>query len=236
MERVYTNTECPLHGSEYCRRLNMIKCEVCPSNPDKSHAEQVRADLDTIAALLPAEDLSTLFQGDRCVLCRGEAKPRACYALTDLGNAKPEREGRNFLGMKTKLRIGSLLPVQMSCCKDCRQNYQVISYLRILVPFLAAVVMLALLSIVSIRESLAARHVLLPLGLFLLVVGAAVVLSRVLEGRLRKRYEKETYLNILEQPFLAKMAEQGWFEIQRGKVSSQLIFAKERLKQGLYTR
>ena len=50
----------------------------------------------------------------------GEPGKRVCYGMTDLGNPEPKREGRNFIGMKTKLRIGSLLPIQLSCCAACR--------------------------------------------------------------------------------------------------------------------
>ena len=29
MPRLYTNTDCPLHGSEYCARLHMESCDTC---------------------------------------------------------------------------------------------------------------------------------------------------------------------------------------------------------------
>lgn len=236
MERIYTNTQCPLYGTDYCQRLNMVKCEVCPANDSKSRAEQVREDLDAIAALLPEPDISALFHTDSCVLCKSDPKPRAFYAIADIGNSEPEREGRNFLGMKVKLKTGSLFPAQLSCCKDCRHKHQVMIYLPILLPLGVAVGMLLLLGAVSIREGFAALHPLAPVAALVLAVGGSMILARVLEVTLRKRYEKETYLNIMEQPFLARMAERGWFEIQRGKRTSQVIFAKERLKQGLYTR
>lgn len=235
-ERVYTNRECPLYDTVYCERLNMLKCEVCPANSDKSQAERVRADLDEIAALLPTEDVSALFHSDGCVLCKGAPNPRVCYAMTDLGNAKPEREGRNFLGMKTKLRVGCMLPVQLSCCAACRRKIQLLTYLHVLVPLFVAVVTLALLSVIAIREALAAVHVALPLLIFVLAVGGSYLICLAVEARLRKRYEQETYLNIMEQPLLSEMAKLGWFEVQGSKRVSQLIFAKDRLKQGLYTR
>ncbi len=75
MERVYTNKECPLYDTVYCERLNMLKCEVCPANRDKSQAERVRDDLKEIAALLPAEDYSALFHSESCVLCKDKPAP-----------------------------------------------------------------------------------------------------------------------------------------------------------------
>ena len=43
-------------------------------------------------------------------------------------------------------------------------------------------------------------------------------------------------MNIMEQPFFADFQRFGWFELQRGKKMSHLIFFKERLKQGMYTK
>lgn len=235
MERIYTNEECPLYGTEYCRRLNMVKCGVCPAR-ERGWAEQVREDMDAIAALLPEEDVSALFHTDRCVLCKGEPNHRACYAMADVGNPEPEREGRNFLGIKTRLRVGSLLPVQMSCCDSCRRKHQILTYLPILPPLMAAAVVLALLSMHSIRAGLASIHVLAPLAVFVLAVALAALIAWAVERSLFRRYGEETYLNIMEQPFLARMERRGWFELQRGRRMSRLIFTRERLKQGLYTR
>ncbi|MEA5060750.1 MAG: hypothetical protein EOM66_10440 [Clostridia bacterium] len=235
MERLYTKRDCPLYDTEYCRRLNMVKCEVCPAK-DSTRAEQVRRDLDAIAELLPEADFSPLFHTDKCVLCKGAPKAHACYAMADLANREPEREGTNFLGIKTKLRVGSLLPVQMSCCESCRRKHQILSYLRLLLPLGAGIILLVLFSMASIREPLASIHVALPLGIFLLTIAAASLIAWLVEKRLIQRYGEDTYLNIMEQPFLAKMERRGWFELQRGKRVSHLIFTKERLKQGLYTR
>lgn len=235
MERQYTNTDCALYGTAYCERLNMRNCEACPAK-DRGRAAGVREDLDAVAALLPAEDLSSLFHTDRCVLCKGEPNPKACYAMADLGNPEPEREGRNFIGMKTKMRVGSLIPVQMSCCAACRRKHRLLTYIPVLVPLAVGILLLALLSVAAVREAVATAHPALPLGVFLLVVAVALAGARLWQGALLRRYSRETYVNVMEQPFLAEMGKRGWFELQRGKRMSHLVFSKERLKQGVYTR
>ena len=130
-DRQYTNTSCPLYETVYCQRLNMRSCDVCPAkNPN--NVQSIQADLDAVAQLMPMEDLAPLFHTEQCVLCKGEPGKRVCYGMTDLGNPEPQREGRNFIGMKTKLRIGSLLPIQLSCCAACRRKFQLASYVPVL--------------------------------------------------------------------------------------------------------
>ena len=156
--------------------------------------------------------------------------------MTDLGNPEPKREGRNFIGMKTKLRIGSLLPIQLSCCAACRRKFQLASYAPVLTPVAAGVLSLVALGITPVRTALASLHAVVPLLLFVAVVGLAALLGRLWQASMLRRFEKETYMNIMEQPFLADLQRFGWFELQREKKMSHLIFSKERLKQGMYTK
>ena len=235
MARQYTSKDCPLYETEYCERLNMPSCNACPAF-GRDSAAAVREDLDAIERLLPANGISELFHAEHCVLCREAPKPRTCFALEDLGNPEPAREGRNFLGMKVKLRTGSILPIQMSCCAACRRKHRILAYFPTLLPLVAAVVMLLVLANATVRERLANVHSALPLGLFLLVVAAAALGGKLGADALRRRYEKETYLNVMEHPLLAQMAERGWFELQRGRHMSHLIFSKGPRKQGLYTK
>ena len=75
MPRVYTNKECPLHGSDYCARLNMESCDVCTvRSRNGEEMELLKQDLDAIAKLIPEEGISELFQTDTCMLCRGTEK------------------------------------------------------------------------------------------------------------------------------------------------------------------
>ena len=235
MERQYTNTSCPLYGSKYCHRLHMLSCQTCPAKKPEQ-AAQIQADLDAIDALVPGGDLSALFHAESCVLCKDKPGKRVCYALADLGNPEPPRESKNFLGIKGRMRAGSLLAIQMSCCADCRRRYRLITYLPTVLSLAIIILALALMSYRPLRESLVALHPALPLCLFLGVLVLALVGRQFLRKGMIRTYGARMYLNILEQPFLAKMAERGWFELQRDKEISQLVFARERRKEGLYTR
>ena len=75
MPRLYTNTDCPLHGSEYCARLHMESCDTCTvRGRDEEEMQLLKQDLDAIAAMMPEEGIAALFLTNECVLCKGEEK------------------------------------------------------------------------------------------------------------------------------------------------------------------
>ena len=62
MPRLYTNTDCPLHGSEYCARLHMESCDTCTvRGRDEEEMQLLKQDLDAIAAMMPEEGIAALF-------------------------------------------------------------------------------------------------------------------------------------------------------------------------------
>jgi hypothetical protein len=198
--------------------------------------DELIADLDALKALLPEDGIEDLFLSDRCILCKKEEpEPRTCYALLDLGNREPERESRNLLGIKTKLRTGSLLPVQLSSCDACKKRFLKLDYVVPIWVAAAGVISIAALSYRPLREALAAFGAIVPFLVFsgvMLVswgIGALVRKSRM------KRYANTTHLDVMEIPKLNELRERGWFEINPGKHYSRLVFSKKRLRQGVYT-
>lgn len=237
MPRVYTNKDCPLHGSDYCARLNMESCDTCTvRGRNEEEMQLLRDDLDAIAALMPEEGLSELFLTDECVLCKGEEKgARTWYAQTDIGNAQPKRKRTTFLGIKREASAGSILPVQLACCDACRKRYLMLQYVA---PVTAAACMtlgLVLMSIRPIREPLMAVMPSLPVIVFLALTLAGVLGGWLWRKALYKRYEEKTEFSIFRIETLQRMRRLGWFELYDGKDLSRLVFSKKRLRQGLYT-
>lgn len=237
MPRVYNNTACRLYDTEYCRTLHMLNCESCTvAGRSKASMDQLIADLDALKALLPEDGIEELFLGDRCILCKKEEpEPRDCYALMDLGNKEPERESRNFLGIKTKLRTGSLLPVQLSSCDACRKRFLKLDYVVPLWVMVAGVLSIAALSYRPLREALAAYGAIVPFLVFSGVMLLSWGIGALIRNSRMKRYKKLTHLDVMEIPKLNELCERGWFEINPGRRYSRLVFSKNRLKQGVYT-
>ena len=171
MPRLYTNTDCPLHGSEYCARLHMESCDTCTvRGRDAEEMQLLKQDLDAIAAMMPEEGIDALFLTNECVLCKGEEKgARAWYAQTDIGNAEPRRKQVGFLGIKREARAGSILPIQLACCDACRKRYLMLQYVAPVTAAASIVLGFVLMSIRAIREPLMAITPALPAIVFLVL-------------------------------------------------------------------
>lgn len=234
MARNYTNTECPLYGTKYCSALNMTGCDKCIAS--EGNTDSIKKDIDAVLAMLPETGVYPFFGTDKCMLCKGETKNKAsCYAMIDLGNPEPKHEKRNVLGMKTKSMVGSILPLQLSCCKDCRRRHSTIANLPIMLPLFAGIIMTGLMSFGPVGEAVANIHMALPLILTVAVVGTAWIIGKVAGKNLAKRYSNTTWLKVLDIPGVDELAKRNWFELREGRHFSKLIFSKEPLKQGLLT-
>ena len=230
-----SGTNCTLFGSKYCDILNSLDCKSCPVR--RAGTEGVKRDVDALEALLPQTGIGDLAASETCVLCRGEEKNEAaCYAMVDLGNHEPPRESGYFLGMKAKMRSGSLLTVQLSCCASCRRRFKTLNYMYTILVVAVAALMMILLYYRPLYEAVAGVFLGFPLVLFLGTVGIAWAVSQSCRKKLIKKYEAHTYLQILEIPALAQMREKGWFELVPGRKVSRPVFSEKRLEQGLYTR
>ena len=208
----YTRTDCPLYGGEYCKKLNMKSCRTCTVTND--NAAGIKADIDAIESLMPEGGMARFFEGEECVLCKGERKNRAdCYAMADIGHPEPKREGRNAIGLKTKLRIGSMLPVQLSCCSNCRKKHNAASNREAAVTLTVAIIMLAVLNFTPTAEAIAAIGSYMPLLLFVIVVGGTWLIGRASRKNMIKKFSETTCMDIFEVPGLDEFKAKGWFEI-----------------------
>jgi len=237
MARLYTDTNCKLHGTKYCAALNMINCGVCTVRDvvDKD-VESIMRDIDIIEGLLPECGIGELFTDENCVLCKNESsEPRKYYAFTDLGHAEPKLRQTGFLGIRRAAKMGSILPVQLSCCKRCKNAFLLTEYLPICVGLLVSAGALIALSFRTIREMLLAITHALPFLAFVFVTLAGIALGLILRKTLVKRFSQRTHMNIFEIPKLKEMRRKGWFELYESRGVSKLIFSKNRLRQGLFT-
>ncbi len=230
----YTKTDCPLYGGEYCKKLNMRSCKACTVTD--GNAAGIKEDIDAIESLMPEGGIARFFEGGECVLCKGEKKNKAdCYGMVDIGHPEPKREGRNAIGLKTKLRIGSMLPVQLSCCSSCRKKHNAASNREVAVTLTVAIIMLAVLNFTPTAEAIAAIGGYMPMLLFVAVVGGTWLIGKASRRSMIKKFSETTCMDVFEVPGLDEFKARGWFEISPYKDMSRLVFSKEPLKQGLFT-
>ena len=237
MARYYNETECALYGTKYCEALNMVNCGVCTvRGAADGDMQSIMRDIDTIEALLPDGGISDLFTDEQCVLCKGETRnPRKWYALSDLGHAEPKRRETGFLGIKRAAKMGSILPVQLSCCGKCRCRFLTAEYLPLSVGLMITAGALAALSFRALREALSTLTPALPFLVFIAAALVGLALGFLLRKFLLKRFSKHTHMNIFGLPKLIDMRRRGWFELYESRGASKIIFSRNRLKQGLFT-
>ena len=239
MARQYLNTNCPLNNTEYCERLNMQGCDTCTvASRDKKGIESLMEDMDAMKDLMPEDGIYELYTGDECVLCKGENKgERVCYGVSDLGNPQPEHIKRSSIGLKVRSRAGSIVPVQLSCCKDCKRRFLRSEYIVLTITAIAAVLGMLLVAIRPLNQAMKAVWMGLPIVVFAVITVGGWVASLFVRRALVKKYSELTYMNIFELPKLAQMKDKGWFELVDSKVKgvSKLVFANKRMEQGIYT-
>lgn len=218
------NAQCQATDTEICRWINK-ECDDCYINGVKHKDDIERAvnDFRVTLSLLP-EDFDSL-QGEECCFCAGDVKkPRAGYAIIDLGHSEPEaRKGMFFgLGKKVRVKIGSLMPVSISVCKDCRRALRMVDYIKWIV--VAAFIGLAVgLCFIPAINSIPA----LPYGVVIAGFFVGYIVSRVASDAYMKRKSKKTLFNVFDIPVCREMQEAGWFTIQDAGPTTRFIMSRK---------
>ena len=229
--------ECLLKGTSACAAMNNPDCPACEVGKAGAEAQKnALEDFELLKALLPEEGVRPLMQSDTCLFCKGDKKyPREYYAITDFAHKEPQRTKTSVIGIKVKASVGSLIPVQIACCKKCRRNYLTRDYLPWIITAAVTIVLIVLLSIVPLRESLIAINELLPLAIFAGVFILGFLIGQIARNAFVKAKESQTLFEVCELPIIKKMLEKGWFSLFGEKGSIRLIFSKKRLERGWFS-
>ena len=189
-----------------------------------------------VETLLPDGNVRPLFTSETCLLCKDQPQPRELYAITDMGHKEPKSKKSSAIGVRVRAKVGSLVPLQIACCKRCRKNYRIASYLSLVVMLVVIVLGLLLLSLAPVARALEKAHEATPLLLFIATVPVGWLLGRVAAQAFIKAHSHQTKFDIGEIPFVARMEAAGWFPLYEGKEVSRLVFSKERLKGDWFTQ
>jgi hypothetical protein len=218
------NAQCPANDTELCRWIGK-ECEDCYINglKHKEDTERMLSDFRVTLSLLP-ENFDAL-QGEECNFCVGDVKkPRAGYAVVDLAHSEPEsRKGMFFgFGKKVRQKIGSLMPVSISICKDCRRALRMVEYLKWLVIIAFVGLGIGLCFIPAINEIPA-----LPYGVIIAGFLGGYLVSRLVSDAYMKAKSKKTAFNVFDIPIGKEMQEAGWFTMQDAGPATRFIMSKK---------
>ena len=218
------NTQCMASDTELCRWIGK-ECEDCYIGglKHKDDTEKMLSDFRVTLSLLP-EDFDSL-QGEECCFCVGDVKKtRAGYAVVDLAHSEPEaRKGMFFgFGKKVRQKIGSLMPVSISICRDCRRALRMVEYLKWIV--IAAFVGLSIgLCFIPAINTLPA----LPYGVIIAGFLAGYLMSRLVSDAYMKAQSKKTAFNVFDIPVCKQMQEDGWFTMQDTGPATRFIMSRK---------
>ena len=231
------NRNCPLYNTESCAVMNMRKCEACPLTGRVDDADVICGisnDVALFSSLLPENGIARLFESERCTLCKGD-NPNAAdgYAIYDMAHSEPKRlQKRNFLFTQDK--SGFMVPLQFACCKKCRARLLWQEYL----PTVGAILGVGVGVLLTLDEPAVMHWRSIGSSLPLLLVAGGLLVgwaaAQLLRFILRRKWTKQSYLNVHNHPVVREMRKKGWFSVFGGK-SGKLILTKRRISQGLGT-
>lgn len=221
------NDKCTVTDTVLCKWLNK-DCKDCYINSLKKDddIDQMLKSFEVTLSLLP-EDFDTL-QGEACCFCKGENKnPRDGYAIVDLAHSEPEHKKGMFfgLGKKVRQRIGSMMPVSISICKECRRSFRLVESIKWLSILVITGIGIGLLCVPSIGTAVSGISTALPIGVVLVAAAAGYFLGKVLSNWLVKARSESMAFNVFDVPVGAKMKERGWFTIQDDGDVTRMLFA-----------
>lgn len=227
------NTQCTIRDSALCKWVDKADCANCYVM-ELSNDEQADAlkRWEVTQSLLP-DNVDDLHQSETCHFCVKDPLPRSCYATLDIANPEPEAKKGMFFGIgkKVRSRIGSLLPLAISCCSRCRKAFlmaDVIRYATPLVFLIIGIILMMIPPIYSFMNSLGA----LVSTLFVVVMFLAGILAgRIFFTMYVKNKSREVRFNVFDIPIVSKMQDMGWFMLEGEGPVSKLIFSKNKMKQ-----
>lgn len=180
---------------------------------------------DEVEELMPENGIESLREGKDCKLCAddGDVRRAEYYATTDLGHERDTACSHDHFGTKH----GYALPVHISCCKRCRRNYFLITYMPTIVGIVITLAVFLALSSRAVREPLMAVLTVLPLLIFLLTVGLSMLACALVRRFLLDKLGQNTKFNIFEIDKLRYMKVGGWINLYDHGNYSKLMFSKK---------
>jgi hypothetical protein len=221
------NENCTVTDSVLCKWLNK-DCKDCYIHTLKKDddVDQMLKNFEVTLSLLPAgfDEL----EGEQCAFCKGEHKnPRAGYAIVDLAHSEPANMKGMFFGFgkKVKQRIGSMMPVSISVCKQCRRALRLLEAFKWLSILVFCGVALGLLIVPSIGTAVSNLSPALPIGIVLVAGAVGYLVGKLISGAYIKAESKRMFFNVFDIPAGAEMKEKGWFTIQDDGEVTRVLFS-----------
>ncbi len=219
------NEHCVVTDSEICRWIGK-DCKDCyiKDIKDDSDALKTLSDFKVTISLLP-ESFDSL-QSEECRFCKGEPRKREGYANIDIAHSEPESKRGMFFGIgkKVRQRIGSLLPLSISICGECRRTLRMAEAIKWMSILLLGAAALGICFIPAVNENPIMPYVVVLVGILIGYVAGKIISSAYVNKK-----SAVTRFNVFDIPVCKEMRDGGWFTVQDEGAVSRFIFTKKPL-------
>lgn len=219
------NDKCAVSDSPLCRWIDK-DCADCHINGFKHDDDVKKAaeDFEVTLSLLP-DDVDVLM-GDECQFCKGEKRARAGYALIDLAHPEPKSETGMFFGLGKKIRrkVGSIMPLSISICSECRKAFILTDIIKWICTAaglgISAAVLLAFPLPASVNQAI-------TLGIVVVATLAGYLIGKAASAAYVRAKSRDVRFNVFDIPICAEMKEAGWFTVQDDTPVTKFIFSRK---------
>jgi|GEM_PF-4039497 len=167
--------------------------------------------------LIPPE-YAEMEKSDKCYLCAGTPNEKTGYAHTIMAHKEPAAFKALFGFGKPRLKaeVGSLLPVSVPVCTQCKKEIKKASWLKtvIMLGFLAVGVLIVAIGapLMSSKNELMPNIIFYSSVIVFELIG--LIVSRVVGDRYIKANQGKVHFHIYDIDLFAKMREMGWYLFQ----------------------
>ena len=221
------NEKCVISDSSLCKWMDK-DCKECYINALKhdDEAEKALETFEVMLSLLP--DSFDDLLAEQCCFCTGEKNKRAGYANIELGHSEPEHKKGMFFGFgkKVRQRIGSLMPLSISICRECRRSFRMVEAIKWLSIIVFVGIAILLIMIPPLGTAISDASPALPYGV--LIAGGLIgyIIGKVASDRFIQAKSRKMVFNVFDIPVCADMKQRGWFALQDDSLVSRFIFSK----------
>ena len=233
------NENCALYGTDACRMLNAENCSECAVGKLKPEKQQAAlGSLTRLYETVPPERIAGLYTSEKCLFCKGEHRgDRDCWGLFDM--AKRDPEGDWTVAVIKNRRIGMkvadmLLPLQVSCCKDCRKRHRLFAYLPTLVALIVIAAGLILTTCTGLYKTLYDIAPWMPALTMVIFILLGVALHYIIRSAMAKAFSKKTVMDVSELPGISELEQDGFYEVAEKKSGvSNVVFSNKFREHGV---
>jgi len=227
------SNRCSVKYSDVCSFLGCDGCEKCILYKSSVHEyEKVRTnEIWQVTKRNLPNNADEMHKSEECLFCKKRpGNQKIGYAIVDIAHPDPPHEkGPIFgLGRAARVPVGSMLPLPVAICKDCKRRFTVIDNLKYYSLVVGLFVALLIILIFQNSDYLQYSPEYISIVLVLFVMGIFYIAGGWYAKRLVEKQKDLTYFNLFDIPEMQGFGDRGWFVFENDKEKTRFLFSKKK--------